>query len=380
MKKTNKILHLTPTDIRYDSRVLKELATLNGLKNCEILAFGIEDNEGQNYLNENSNIRIFIIKSKKLTFLPRPIRYFFVLLEGFFKILIPAIIYRPTIIHCHDTLFLPIAVVIKLFWNSKLIYDAHELESAKGGQSRILSKYTLVIEKISWKSIDLLISVSPSILNWYTFNIGYKRKLLIMNTPVSNKQIDMVYNENYLKQKFNIPREKKVFIYIGLMNFGRGIDNILDVFQSEKVTSHLVFLGYGDFVGKIKALEAFNPKIHYHNPVPHDEIVDIAKTADVGFCLLEPVSLSDYYCLPNKLFEYAFSDIYILASDFPDIKEVVSNYNLGTCSDLDFDSLTNVINSIEFNGVEKTKKDLYQLSWESQAEKLVTAYKELIEI
>jgi glycosyltransferase involved in cell wall biosynthesis len=380
MKKINRILHITPTDIRYDGRILKELDTLKVLSNCEIQAFGIEDNEGQNYLNEIHNIRIFSIKSKKYRFLPRPIRYFCVLLEGFMKILIPALKFKPTIIHCHDTLFLPIAIVIKLYWNSRLIYDAHELESAKGGQSRILSKFTLIIEKICWKRIDLLISVSSSILNWYSFNIGKKKNLLIMNSPVINKKIDKGKNENYLRQKFNIPSDKKVFIYIGLMNLGRGIDNILDVFLSEKITSHLVFLGYGDFVEKIKAVEAMNPKIHFHNAVPHDEIVDIAKTADVGLCLLEPVSLSDYYCLPNKLFEYALSDIYILAADFPDIRDVVYKYNLGLCSSLDFDSLTNVVNSIEIEGVEKIKKDLYQLSWERQAEKLVSAYKELIEM
>ena len=39
------------------------------------------------------------------------------------------------------------------------------------------------------------------------------------------------------------------------------------------------------------------------------------------------VSLSGYYCLPNKLFEYCFC--VPIASDFPDIVDVVSKFKLG---------------------------------------------------
>ena len=37
------------------------------------------------------------------------------------------------------------------------------------------------------------------------------------------------------------------------------------------------------------------------------KLTNLIKEADVGLCLVENVSLSDYYCLPNKLFEYAFA-------------------------------------------------------------------------
>ena len=40
------------------------------------------------------------------------------------------------VIHCHDTLVLPIGYLLKKIKKSKLIYDAHELESNKKGQSK----------------------------------------------------------------------------------------------------------------------------------------------------------------------------------------------------------------------------------------------------
>ena len=56
-----------------------------------------------------------------------------------------------------------------------IIYDAHELESNKNGQSYLLSKITLLIEKLSWPSISLLISVSESIIYWYEYHLGRKK-------------------------------------------------------------------------------------------------------------------------------------------------------------------------------------------------------------
>lgn len=106
----------------------------------------------------------------------------------------------------------------------------------------------------------------------------------------------------------------------------------------------------------------------------------IAKSADFGFCLIENVSLSDYYCLPNKLFEYAFSDIRIIASNFPEISRIVRDYDLGECCDLTLEGVKDAIkttSSIEYT--KSSEKDLYPLSWAAQKEKIICLYKQLIE-
>jgi glycosyltransferase involved in cell wall biosynthesis len=254
------------------------------------------------------------------------------------------------------------------------------LESDKAGQSKILSKYTLFIEKRVWKKIDFFISVSPSIIIWYKENLGVKESELIMNAPILNTSIQTECKSNYLRQKFRIPESKKIFLYLGIISQkGRGVELYLNVFKRKDISSHIVFIGYGEYVNEIKKSAENYSNIHYHEAVPHNQVVEVSKSADVGLCMLEPVSLSDYYSLPNKLFEYAFSGLYIVACDFPDIRQIVDKFCLGTCSSLNMEELYKCVKSLE-NKEEKLNNDLsedrlYPLSWAHQAEKLVALYR-----
>jgi glycosyltransferase involved in cell wall biosynthesis len=263
-----------------------------------------------------------------------------------------------------------------------LIYDAHELESDKAGQTKILSKCTLFIEKIAWKKVDFFISVSPSILNWYNSNFGYKKSELILNSPEFRDANNIVTKNNYLREKFSIPEDEKIYLYLGIISkFGRGIELYLEAFKSININSHLVFIGYGDFVDEIKVITNEYSNIHYHPAVSHDQVVEIAKSADVGLCLIEPISLSDTYSLPNKLFEYAFSNLYILSSDLPDIRKTIEDFDLGTYCKNDISDLIKSIELINKNGCLRKIVDtnsLYHLSWLYQEEKLLEIYKNLL--
>lgn len=380
MTNHHKILHITPTDISYDSRILKELAALEQIGDFDLKGFGIDDNEGHKYEVQPLNyVRTFNLVSKKFNFLPRPIRYLTNLIEAVIRLTIPALRFKPSIIHCHDTLFLPIALFVKAWSGSKLIYDAHELESDKAGQSKWLAKGTLFIEKLCWKHIDLLISVSPSILKWYGDNLGVRRNLLILNSPILNSDCDE--DPNYLRQKFDIPSENKIFLYLGIISKeGRGIDLYLKAFQSEDINSHIVFIGYGEYVDEIKKIASVRSNIHYHPAIAHHEVVKVSRSADVGMCMIEPVSLSDYYCLPNKLFEYAFSGLFVIASDFPDIRNVVDEYGLGECCRLEQKDIVHAVKSLEMQQPESKAKNLYPLSWEFQADLLQKEYKKLLNL
>jgi glycosyltransferase involved in cell wall biosynthesis len=168
-----------------------------------------------------------------------------------------------------------------------------------------------------------------------------------------------------------------VFIYLGLLVRGRAIEPVLEVFRRGNVASHVVFMGSGDTMGVQDHANRF-PNIHFHPAVPHDEVVRMVQDADCGLCLIEDVSLSDRLCLPNKLFEYAFAGVPMLASRLPEIARLVGEYGLGVCCDNDADSIESAVRQIEREGLERPTGDLTELSWETQAKRLQEAYRQLL--
>jgi len=376
------ILHLTHTDINSDSRILKEMNCIAEYNtNYNVSGIGITIDSELHKTTQKSLIKIYSIKlfSRKMRFLPDILRHTITIIELTFKMIFQSFKLKPDVIHCNDTVVLPLGMIIKFFTRAKLIYDAHELESDKNGLSKTLGKMTLFVEKIFWKYIDALIVVSPSIDKWYKNNVGEKYSEVILNAPVLEKSIGES-NKSYLRDYFKIPQDSKIFLYIGILGKGRGIDLIVDALKKSDLKSSFVFLGYGELSNELKKLTKEYSNIYLHDAVPHERVVLIAQGADIGLCLIQNVSLSDYYCLPNKLFEYTFAGIPVLASNFPDITNVVNKYHLGKVTPLDIMSITDTIKEFEeLDELPKINKDnLYTLSWEAQEEKLIKLYNKVL--
>jgi glycosyltransferase involved in cell wall biosynthesis len=370
----NNCLHITHTDPRSDSRILKEIESLAEYS-FNIFTVGIEPRENINTKTElQGDISFKTIKlfSRRLIFLPDLARHIISYFELLLKILFMKVADKPSLIHCHDFLMLPLGVLLKTRFNCKLIYDAHELESNKNNTGTFEGKVIFKVEKILWPHIDGLIVVSPSIDDWYKKEIGEKPSSVILNSPkVSTK---LVAKTDYLRKYFNIPIDKKIFIYVGGFVRGRGLELISKVFCSSRVSSHLVFLGYGELQGDLHKLSATNSNIHLHPAVPHDEVVSLVKSADFGLCLIENVSLSDFYCLPNKLFEYLFAGVPVLASNFPDIASLLSEVDGGFCCDIDEMRITEAVIKLEEKSISFQMRNLDSYSWENQAGKLIGLY------
>lgn len=377
-----KILHFTHTDISSDNRILKEISSLLKLPHSKVYGVGVFKNKGDKSKIQNTNLSIKSINlySKEISFIPSKLRYFLIAIELFFKLVYEGLIVKPTVVHCHDTPVLLSGVFIKFILRIKLIYDAHELETNKNGQSEFISRLIAKIEKYSWPFIDHFISVSPSIISWYHKNYGFKPSTLVLNSPLykhTHNYKERFYSRYYFHEKYSVSKDKLIFLYLGLLVPGRSINEIVKTFSNKHVKSHVVFVGHGTLQHEISLISKRNNKIHLHPSVPHQDVVSLSRSADVGLCFVENVSLSDYYCLPNKLFEYAFAGLPILASNFPDISKIINKYNLGYCCSLDKNKIAKIIQKIEKEGIILKTKNLDPLTWEHQEEKLLKIYEDL---
>jgi glycosyltransferase involved in cell wall biosynthesis len=378
-----KILHLTHTDVRVDSRILKELNALEEIGDYKLYAIGIAElgAKGGKCTRHSADVRSLKVFFRSIRWIPAYLRYLLVYLEIWMRVIVGGLVIRPRLIHCHDTPLLPIAVTIAWFCRAKVIYDAHELESDKNGQTRWIAWCTLAIEKFCWRGVDGFVTVSSSILRWYRDRFSHKDSALVYNSPVfSGDPAEDVpeFKGRYFHHKYGISEDQLVFVYLGLLGPGRGIEKLLKVFSTQDVRAHIVFIGRGSLRETILNHAIGNVRVHLHDVVPHEQVVPLVKTADYGFCMVECVSLSDYYSLPNKLFEYAFAGVPVLASNFPDIQELVDRFQLGMCAANEADAIAHAVLRLQQEGRQRMTSDIQSLDWQSQADRLTALYRRLI--
>jgi hypothetical protein len=151
---------------------------------------------------------------------------------------------------------------------------------------------------------------------------------------------------------------------------------MLKSFSNPTINSHLVFVGSGILENEIKKFSKKYHNIHILKPVAHDTLVQLISSANVGLSTIEKVSLSDFYSLPNKFFEFAFANLFILASNFPDMKRLIKKYSLGSCIIPSTNALIREIKFLENNKkkAKVLKRNLVDLQWQSQAKILIRSY------
>ena len=372
------IAHLTHTPVLNDARILRELSALGIEPDLEVYAYGTRATRPA---NRPSHFKVteFVVQSSRATMLPRELRYALVTLELNARIVRRLLANPVDIVHCHDAMILPAGAFAKAALGSTLIYDAHELESNKNGQSTALSKATWFVERAAWPLVDALISVSPSIISWYSQHLGPKDSLCLLNSPeIRNTRASRAPSSGVgLRSTLGIQPDEKLYVYVGELMRGRGLQIIAEVFSKGDVAAHVAFVGDGEYTEQLERLSAEHLNIHRCQPVPHDALVDFISGADGGFCLIEDVSLSDHYCLPNKLFEYSFAGLPVIASRLPDISIYVKRYLLGTCIDIDVDQVREVVT----HGLPKDhgpRERLRPLSWQAQSDTLRALYRDLV--
>lgn len=293
-------------------------------------------------------------------------------LEISIRFLVQVVRCRPHVVHCHDFYVLPVGVICSQVFRSVLIYDAHELESETNLISERKRRLCVFVEKQAWRRIHLLVTVSESISSWYLCKYGTKRTIVILNSPEFEPELNL-YEVGLLpfRRKFGIRDGEIVGLYVGALQHGRGIELVLEALP-DLTNLSVVFLGEGPLSSLIQEHPLYGERVFLHDPVNHRHVVALAATSDFGFCLIENVSLSDYYCLPNKFFEYAFAGLPMICSGVPELTAITEARGLGVVVEIEVDEAHKAVAkaieelvSCDFS-LESLSK-VAGLSWDEQA-------------
>lgn len=222
---------------------------------------------------------------------------------------------------------LPVLIVAKIR-NAPVIQDSHEYFTGVPEliHSPLKRKTWKTLERICYPRVDELITVNQSIAR--LFEKEYNRKVhVIRNVP----ETVSIPNPRS-KQDLGIPSDKHILLMQGAgINVQRGAEEL--VLSMEYIPDAILYIiGSGDVFGKLKKLvgdkKLYN-KVIFLNRMPYKELLEHTRIADLGFSLDKPLSINYKFSLPNKLFDYIQAHTPIIASDIPEVKHIIKEYDIG---------------------------------------------------
>jgi glycosyltransferase involved in cell wall biosynthesis len=186
-----------------------------------------------------------------------------------------------------------------------------------------------------------------------------------------------------------IGNERPVILYQGVLNEARGLEQAIEAMRDIE-NAELWLAGGGDLSDRLRKLaEELNTgdRVKFLGRLSPEELQVTTLRADIGLNLLENRSLSYYYSLANKAFDYIQSGIPSIHMDFPEyrrINEEIEVFHLITdpAPDTIAAAVRKLLNDKEY--AEKLQKNCRiaaeLFNWEKEESRLVEIYKGIVEM
>jgi len=376
------VLMFLMTEFKHDARVTKEARSLTDAGH-QVRVSAILDKETQeiekrdNFIIERVNLRLrYTLPKGNIFFFIKYIEYIYRVFQQYKK-------QEIDIYHAHDLETLPVAYLLSKANKKPLIYDSHELyiDQARHGKMRRWVWYH--IEKfLAPKTFETFME-TESRGKIYAERYKVKQPTTLMNCQYFN----FIESSNKFREILPISQDEKIILYQGGIEKDRGCDILLDAMHhlDNRV---LVFLGNGVYKETLREKAEQHPKcdnIFVLDAVPWEELYQYTASADIGAFPLQNVSLQYYYALSNKLFEFLSAGLPVVFSDFPEMRKVIVDHNVGFVVDETqpqqvAEAIDKILDDTELYqkmsaNAKRIIKEKY--NWEIEVSKLLDTYKRI---
>ena len=295
-----------------------------------------------------------------------------------------ALQYPADVYHVHDLPSLSTGIKAAEKYHAKLVYDSHEL-FIEQGLTRLNKLKWGKIEKKYIHRIDHVITVNESIAEELSKMYQIAKPSVIMNKTQEIEIRDREKIREEIRSKYDIPYDKPIILYQGGIVESRNVIKLVDILKHCKENWGLVFLGSGDYRDKLKEYTKDNKNIIFIDEVSQNKLLEhTVGLADIGIIPYEGNCLNNYYCTPNKLFEFIAAGIPIVTNDLPEVRKVVVNNKIGKVVDINdiigtSQALDEILQDQDLLHQYKCNIDKikYEFSWAYEGEKIISIYNNL---
>lgn len=373
---------LNTTSLIYDARVRKEGRVLvdAGYK-VNIVGLRQHGEHVPVYLDDCS-LSLFELISRRLprTPLSWPVKY----CEFVIKSLVRLIRYKADVYHAHDLDALIPAWLAARITGNVVVYDSHELFTERPIEMPWMWR---AIERYLIGRVDAVIAASDERAEIMFHEYGAKKlPHVIINCPSQITKPSLRSLRDELPKSI---QEKFLVVYQGGFSPERCLESLVLAVRCFDERAVLVFLGnptaFSEKVLKPLIKEnGLETRIHFLKAVDPNELVSFISSADIGVVIYKNVSRNNYYCAPNKLFDYCMAGLPVVGCDFPSVQRFAYNYGIARLFDPDNpQSIANEVNNFLTDRVaydlakKQTKYVVNNYNWENEAGKLIKLYLEL---
>ena len=242
------------------------------------------------------------------------------------------------VFYAHDYFSASLAAWVKnKFPKTIVIYDSHELIFPAEGFSSTSKRdsFFKFFEKCAVKKADLVICASQERCDLMKEYYGIKNGPLV----IENISILPIINDEKSKAlKTSIAdalgTEMQILVYAGVLAYGRKIDKLIDIVTKRSDTALLV-IGDGPDRERLSTLaeKAIPGRYFFTGGLPYKYMGGLLQDCDVGYISYPTDSLNNFFCAPNKVYEYASVDLPMIAPENPTIRRFFEEYSIGVIND-----------------------------------------------
>ena len=260
-----------------------------------------------------------------------------------------------------------------------LVYDTHEyfLGVPEIQENWLAKTVWTKIERWIFPKLKHVFTVNQSIANLYKEDYG--NQLMVFRNISMPPEIDVWES----RAELGLPEEKFIFINQGSgINVDRGMEEALNAI-AQLDNAVLLLVGSGDVIPDLKeqvAKQNLSSKVIFVDRVPYQKLLQYTHAADVGITLDKDTNINYKYSLPNKLFDYIYCGIPVLASRVIEVRKIVEDYKIGRIAEShEIPELVNKMRLMMEDGKEIYYAQLEQaakeLSWENEKNAVVDFYR-----
>lgn len=277
----------------------------------------------------------------------------------------------------HDYFTAPIAARIAKLSNGKYAVDCHEFSYEQYMHDKKWIKeerpWVHAMEKRFLANASVVTTVCDGIADRLKSTYRLSRRPTVVRSTAFFHDLP-----------FKPTREKIEVLYHGIVSQMRGLEQTIESVKLWRPEYHFVIRGPGpdDYVAQLNALaqkHGVSDRVRTDPPVPFNQMIPQANSADIGFFVQEDISVQKRFTLPNKFFEYVQARLALCVADLPEMARLVKENNLGVL----VRKVTPASIAEQINGLTRDKIDAYKrasmtaakkLSWENEAEVMLRAY------